>query len=98
MRSISTVQRPMPRTSVRLSMIAWSAMRWTSASGGIEPRSVRCARSRRDRTLERESPAERSFSSDARRIWRGVGPLVALGKSAQRRAKMVAAALPVSCW
>jgi hypothetical protein len=42
-------------------------MRWISASVGISPRLVRAARSRSESSLEPESPAERSFSSEDRR-------------------------------
>jgi hypothetical protein len=66
----------------------------TSASVGTSPAFVLLARSRSDSSFEPERPAERSFSSELRRMRSGVSP-VACGNSAHSRAKMVAAALPL---
>ena len=51
MSSISTVQRPMPRTWVRCSMMSSSDMRRMRASVGTVPSRVLAARSRRARDL-----------------------------------------------
>ena len=60
MRSISTVQRPMPRTAVSRSTIASSSMRASCASVGISPATARAARSFRLASFAAERPAARS--------------------------------------
>src|ERR1700723_672289 len=60
--NISTVQRPMPRTWVRCSMMASSGMRRMCCKSGTVPSIVLAARSRRASILFLERPAARSCS------------------------------------
>ncbi len=87
----------MPRTSVRRSTISSSGMDTRRSSGGTTPSSVFAARSLIAAVLLRDRPAPRSRSSAAARMSDGRGKGSG-ANSATTRERIVAAALPLSCW
>src|SRR5579864_4675094 len=97
MSSISTVQRPMPRTCVRRSMIASSDSASSAAWCGTTASRVLAARSLSAATLAKEKPAARRLAVEASTIICGVGKQPPPQLST-RRLRMVAAAVPFSCW
>lgn len=96
MSSISTVQRPTPRTSVRRSMIAASSSFSSVGRSGTIAASDLAARSLSAATLANEKPAARNRSTGAASTCCGVGK-EPWPTEATRRARMVLAAVPFSC-
>ncbi len=96
MSNISAVQVPIPRTRPSRSMISSSDRRRITASEGTVPSRVLAARSRSERSFDRERPAARSISSGAASSCSGCG--CRSPNPASKRPRIALAALACSCW